>query len=110
MRTLSAFSERRLRLRRVFKMKTAIRCVVSGRVQGVYFRSSTREQARQLGITGWAKNLPDGTVEVLACGTSEALHTLQHWLQRGSAMAHVFAVQCQSAPASLAPSDDFLVL
>jgi acylphosphatase len=89
-------------------MKTAIRCVVSGRVQGVYFRGSTREQALKLGIVGWAKNLPDGTVEVVACGTPDALQTLQRWLQRGSSMAHVLAVQCSpAAPMSL---EDFLVL
>jgi acylphosphatase len=89
-------------------MKTAIRCVVSGRVQGVYFRGSTREQAQQLGITGWAKNLPDGTVEVLACGTPDALQTLQRWLQRGPPMAHVLAVQCQPAPSL--DFNDFQVL
>lgn len=89
-------------------MKTAIRCVVSGRVQGVYFRGSTREQALKLGITGWAKNLPDGTVEVSACGMPDALQALQRWLQRGPPMARVLAVQCQPSP--LVSSDDFLVL
>lgn len=89
-------------------MKTAIRCVVSGRVQGVYFRGSTREQALQLGIVGWAKNLPDGTVEVVACGTPDALQTLHRWLQRGSPMAQVHAVQCSPVPP--VSSEDFWVL
>lgn len=89
-------------------MKTAIRCVVSGRVQGVYFRGSTREQAQQLGISGWAKNLPDGSVEVVACGTSESLQRLQRWLQSGPPMAHVLAVQC--SPTASFDIDDFQVL
>jgi acylphosphatase len=50
-----------------------LRFFVSGRVQGVWFRASTREQARRHGITGHARNLPDGRVEVLACGRPAAL-------------------------------------
>ncbi|MGD8875746.1 MAG: acylphosphatase, partial [Gammaproteobacteria bacterium] len=46
----------------------AMRCYVSGRVQGVFFRASTRDRARQLGLTGQASNLPDGRVEVIASG------------------------------------------
>jgi len=89
-------------------MKIAIRCVVKGRVQGVYFRQSTREQAQQLGICGWAKNLPDGTVEVLACGVPETLQILRNWLHNGPAMARVVDVHCQ--PALPLDSDDFRVL
>ncbi|MEO8802998.1 MAG: acylphosphatase, partial [Rudaea sp.] len=44
------------------------RFIISGRVQGVFFRASTREQAQRLKLGGYAKNSPDGTVEVLACG------------------------------------------
>ena len=54
----------------------ARRCHVSGRVQGVYFRASTWERARELGVTGYAKNLPDGRVEVLACGELRAVGQL----------------------------------
>lgn len=65
------------------------RFVVSGRVQGVWFRASTRKQAEQLGLSGHAINLPDGRVEVLACGTGTALDALAAWLWRGPDMATV---------------------
>ncbi|WNL47317.1 acylphosphatase [Dyella sp. BiH032] len=62
---------------------------VSGRVQGVFYRASTREQARALGLTGYARNLPDGAVEVLACGEAEAIAVLERWLWEGPAAARV---------------------
>jgi len=54
----------------------ACRCRVSGRVQGVFYRASTRAQAQVLGVTGYARNLPDGSVEVLACGERAAVDSL----------------------------------
>ncbi|MCU7960487.1 MAG: acylphosphatase [gamma proteobacterium symbiont of Bathyaustriella thionipta] len=63
--------------------------IVSGRVQGVFFRLSTRQKARQLEISGHAINLPDGMVEVLACGKSEALDALEAWLWQGPPAAQV---------------------
>jgi acylphosphatase len=65
---------------------------VRGRVQGVAFRAHTRELARRLGLTGHAKNLPDGSVEVLACGGAAALDDLQRWLGRGLPAARVAEV------------------
>ena len=62
---------------------------VRGRVQGVAFRAHTREQARRLGLTGYAKNLPDGSVEVLACGDAAALDELERWLRQGPPAARV---------------------
>ena len=67
--------------------------IVSGRVQGVFFRASTRAEAVRLGLTGYAKNLPDGNVEVLACGEAAALDELQRWLHIGPPMARVERVQ-----------------
>jgi len=63
--------------------------IVSGRVQGVFFCASTRAEAVRLGLTGYAKNLSDGSVEVLACGDSTALDELQRWLQVGPPAARV---------------------
>jgi len=68
---------------------------VEGRVQGVWFRESTRKQAQQLGIRGHALNLPDGSVEVLACGLPESLDGLAGWLHQGPPMARVTAVKAQ---------------
>jgi acylphosphatase len=65
---------------------------VEGRVQGVWFRESTRQQAAGLGIGGYAVNCPDGSVEVLACGESEALDALARWLAQGPPMARVRSV------------------
>ncbi|MDX1459508.1 MAG: acylphosphatase [Xanthomonadales bacterium] len=62
---------------------------IKGRVQGVWFRESTRQQAAELGLTGHAVNCPDGSVEVLACGIPEALDRLRAWLQQGPPMAEV---------------------
>ena len=70
------------------------KCVVTGRVQGVFYRASTQQKARQLRITGHAKNLPDGRVEVLACGSSEALTELKAWLWQGPSAAQVESVEC----------------
>ena len=70
----------------------AARFHVRGKVQGVWFRAGTREQAVALGLRGYARNLPDGRVEVLAVGEAEAVERLAHWLQRGTPMARVDAV------------------
>ncbi|HKR36319.1 MAG TPA: acylphosphatase [Steroidobacteraceae bacterium] len=72
----------------------ARRCFVSGRVQGVFFRASTRERAQQLGCRGYARNLADGRVEVLAVGEPAAVDALTEWLWRGPPAAHVADVRC----------------
>ena len=69
---------------------------VKGRVQGVWFRDSTRREAELLGITGYAKNMPNGGVEVLASGTEEALDSLGVWLREGPPLAKVSEVIEQS--------------
>ncbi len=70
-------------------MMKCIRCNVSGRVQGVFYRASTRQKALELGICGWARNLPDGSVEVLACGEAAVLEELLAWLEVGPSHARV---------------------
>ncbi|MFT3896816.1 MAG: acylphosphatase [Thermomonas sp.] len=71
----------------------AARFLVGGKVQGVFFRASTREQALKLGLRGYAKNLPDGRVEVLAEGDERALDALERWLHVGPPMAKVETVE-----------------
>ncbi len=75
--------------------KICQRCLVAGQVQGVFFRASARERALQLGLTGYARNLPDGRVEVLACGDPEAIAQLREWLREGPPRARVSGVACE---------------
>ncbi len=76
---------------------------VSGRVQGVWYRGTCADQARAYGVSGWARNLPDGRVEVVAEGQPEAVDKLVEWCHQGPAHAHVTGVQVQSeAPEGLA--------
>jgi len=74
-------------------MLKTMRFVVSGRVQGVWFRAATRRQADSFGITGWVRNLPDGRVEGVARGADPVLAEFRRWLQRGPQLAHVLAVE-----------------
>ena len=76
-------------------MRAARRFTIKGRVQGVFFRDSTRRVAASLGITGHAINLPSGDVEVLACGDPAALDQLADWLHKGPPSASVTSVQAQ---------------
>jgi acylphosphatase len=68
-------------------------CWVSGRVHGVYFRGTAAARAREMGITGYARNLPDGRVEVLAQGADAAVEAFTQWLWIGSSAAKVTAVE-----------------
>lgn len=80
----------------------SIRCWrVRGRVQGVYFRASTREQAQRLGLDGHAVNLADGSVEVVAAGAEAELEQLERWLAHGPAQARVDALEPGPAPDSV---------
>ncbi len=72
--------------------RVGIHCFVSGLVQGVWYRASTQEQARLLGLTGWVRNLPDGRVEVMAFGEKVKVMQLYDWLQEGPKRAKVESV------------------
>lgn len=74
------------------------RFIVSGRVQGVFYRASTREQALALGLAGHARNRADGSVEVLASGSTQALDALEQWLHQGPPAARVDAVEREDLP------------
>ncbi len=76
--------------------RVCFRCTVAGRVQGVFFRASAREQALNHGVSGYARNLPDGRVEVLACGSIEAVAAMRQWLSHGPAQAEVTGVACEA--------------
>ena len=78
---------------------------ITGRVQGVYFRQSTRVEAERLALKGFARNLPDGSVEVLAQGGAAAVAELHRWLHRGPRSARVEAVlELEPGPESIPPS------
>lgn len=68
------------------------RFLVGGKVQGVFFRASTRERALDLGLSGRATNLPDGRVEVVVEGAQDAIDALEAWLHEGPPAARVDAV------------------
>ena len=68
------------------------KCFVGGRVQGVFYRATAAQRARELGISGYAKNLPDGRVEVLAFGDAEVVQAFVEWLWIGSSASKVTAV------------------
>lgn len=75
----------------------AARFLVSGKVQGVWFRAGARGQALRLGLRGHACNLSDGCVEVLAMGEADAIEQLAMWLQQGPPLARVDAVERRDA-------------
>lgn len=75
--------------------RVRVRLSVRGRVQGVWFRGSTREEAARLGVVGWARNLADGSVEVVAQGPALAVEQLVAWCRRGPPGARVTGVAVQ---------------
>jgi len=80
---------------------------VTGRVQGVFFRASTRIEAQRLGLRGWVRNLPDGRVEALVSGAPEGLAALEHWLAIGPPEARVTEVQARDE--TLQTFSDFVI-
>lgn len=83
--------------------KITKRCLVSGRVQGVFFRASTRNEAESLGVDGWASNLSDGRVEVVAHGSESAVKALCDWLHEGPPAARVEDVSCEETDTRVEP-------
>jgi acylphosphatase len=77
----------------------ARRCIVSGRVQGVFYRKSAQAHARELGVRGHARNLADGRVEVLAVGEAGAVEAFVAWLWVGSSASKVTGVEVEALEA-----------
>ena len=75
-------------------------CWVQGRVQGVYYRGTAISRAREMGIAGYARNLPDGRVEVLVQGTEAAVAAFIEWLWVGSSASKVTGIEIRDAPAT----------
>jgi acylphosphatase len=75
------------------KANARIHLVITGRVQGVWYRASAQEQAQTLGLSGWVRNQANGDVEVVAEGPRSALEALLEWCGNGPPMAHVGNVQ-----------------
>lgn len=72
-----------------------VHLTIEGRVQGVFFRASAQEQAIRLGLKGWARNCPDGSVEVVAEGERKKIDNLVDWCHHGPPGAHVRNVRLQ---------------
>lgn len=77
--------------------RVAAHVFVTGRVQGVGFRWSTRREAERLGLSGWVRNLPDGRVEARVEGEPEALDAMLAWIERGPVGARVDGVERAAA-------------
>jgi acylphosphatase len=78
------------------------RCLVGGRVQGVYYRATAARRAQELGVRGHARNLPDGRVEVLAYGEETAVSEFVEWLWIGSSASRVTSVEVSDAELEVA--------
>ena len=87
-------------------MPAARRFTIKGRVQGVFFRDSARREALALGLTGYAFNLPNGDVEVLACGDSGAIAKLERWLGQGPPLSQVESVEGNDVAVSELAADE----
>ena len=82
-------------------MQSTISINISGKVQGVFFRQSAKEKALELGISGLAKNLQDGNVQIIATGTPEQLATFTDWCKKGPPRADVTGVETTELPLKL---------
>lgn len=88
-------------------MKQLWEITVSGKVQGVWFRKSTQDQARELGLAGFVRNEPTGEVFIRAVGSPAQLEQLRQWCEQGSPQARVEQVHCEVFPPE--PYQDFVI-
>ncbi len=78
--------------------KARVHVLIKGRVQGVFFRAATRDEARARGLGGWARNLPDGRVEALFEGDKRAVENMLAWCHQGPPYAYVDRVEVEWQP------------
>ena len=83
--------------------KSCVHVIISGRVQGVWFRANTKNKAEQLGVTGWVRNTPDGKVEAVFEGEEKLVQEMIDWCQHGPPQAKVNGLEVKKLP----PSDEF---
>ena len=76
-------------------MRVEVHVLISGKVQGVWFRANTKEKARQLNIKGWVRNLPDGRVEAVFQGEKEMVEEMIKWRYKGPPLAEVENVEVE---------------
>ncbi|MCX7982404.1 MAG: acylphosphatase [Syntrophales bacterium] len=89
-------------------MKKRYHVLISGRVQGVFFRAETQRVAEKLGIKGWVRNTKDGKVEAVFEGEEEKLEEMLTWCRRGPSLARVTEVEVKEEPFS-GTFDDFRI-
>ncbi|RLF42914.1 MAG: acylphosphatase [Thermoplasmata archaeon] len=77
------------------EMRVEAHVLISGKVQGVWFRANTKEKARQLNIKGWVRNLPDGRVEAVFQGEKEMVEEMIKWCYKGPPLAEVEDVEVE---------------
>jgi len=77
-------------------MKTNVHVIISGRVQGVWFRASTKQKAEQLGLTGWVRNTADGNVEAILEGEEDIVKEMIDWCHCGPPSAQVEHVEVKN--------------
>jgi len=80
------------------QVKSCKRCVVTGKVQGVFYRQATLREAESLKLTGWVRNLANGDVECVLCGDPEAVEAMCEWLWEGPPTARVDDVKVKDIP------------
>jgi acylphosphatase len=86
-----------------------VHVLIEGRVQGVFFRASTRDEARARGLTGWVRNRPDGRVEAVFEGDKRLVEKMLAWCRKGSPYAYVDHLEVEWRPA-LEDMTDFRVV
>tara|TARA_B110000438_G_C15534242_1_gene529816 strand:- start:91 stop:366 length:276 start_codon:yes stop_codon:yes gene_type:complete len=88
----------------------SFKAIVHGKVQGVFFRDSTVKQAKKLDLTGWVKNMSNGTVSLLAEGKDNQLKLFKDWLQKGSPLSKVEKVELKWIENTEDPFSDFKIV